>query len=125
MGLFSTDGDVDEWRRKGGTISDKTARKEFGLTQEEIVEALRDGKLHYRHAAMHGNPWLRLLRREVEALVARKRGGDHLRTQKAIVELARVDREMKRLRGEIATLEERRTTLLTELKPKPKRVSPK
>jgi len=28
-------------RRKGGTLSDKTARTEFGLTQEEIVEAIR------------------------------------------------------------------------------------
>jgi hypothetical protein len=26
-----------EWQRKGGTLSDKTARKEFGLTQDEIV----------------------------------------------------------------------------------------
>jgi hypothetical protein len=52
-----------EWQRKGGTLSDKTARKEFSLTQDEIVEAIRAGKLQYRHAAMHGNPFLRLLRR--------------------------------------------------------------
>jgi hypothetical protein len=36
-----------EWQRTGGTLSDKTARKEFGLTQEEIVAAIRTGKLHY------------------------------------------------------------------------------
>jgi hypothetical protein len=26
----------DEWQRKGATLSDKTARQEFGLTQDEI-----------------------------------------------------------------------------------------
>ena len=59
----------DEWGRKGATLSDKTARSEFGLTQDEIFTAIDAGKLHYRPAAMHGNPWLRLLRREVEDLV--------------------------------------------------------
>jgi hypothetical protein len=54
----------DEWQRKGATLSDKTARHEFGLTQDEIYDA---GTLQYRQAYMHGNPWLRLLRREVEA----------------------------------------------------------
>jgi len=41
-------GDQDEeWQRKGATLSDKTARAEFGLTQDEIVEAIRAGTLHY------------------------------------------------------------------------------
>ena len=26
----------DEWQRKGATLSDKTARQEFGQTQDEI-----------------------------------------------------------------------------------------
>jgi hypothetical protein len=30
-----------EWRRKGATLSDKTAREEFGLTQDEIIRAIR------------------------------------------------------------------------------------
>ena len=37
-----------EWQRKGATLSDKTARKELGLTQDEIVQAIRAGKLQYR-----------------------------------------------------------------------------
>jgi hypothetical protein len=35
----------DEWVRKGATLSDKTARSEFGLTQDEIIAAIRAGKL--------------------------------------------------------------------------------
>lgn len=54
--------DLDpEWQRKGATLSDKTARKEFGLTQDQIVQAIRACKLHHREASMHGNPWVRLL----------------------------------------------------------------
>jgi hypothetical protein len=68
------DRDSAEWQRTGGTLSDKTARKEFGLTQDEIFQAIRTGQLQFRHAAMHGNPFLRLLRREVEALVKKRHG---------------------------------------------------
>ncbi len=69
----------DEWGRKGATLSDKTAREEFGLTQDEIIAAIRAGKLQYRPAAMHGNPWLRLLRHEVEELVSTGHGDRYLR----------------------------------------------
>jgi hypothetical protein len=34
-----------EWRRKGATLSNKTAQEEFGLTWEDIVRAIRAGKL--------------------------------------------------------------------------------
>ena len=43
------------WLRKGATLSDKSARQEFGLTQQEIVAAIRAGKLQYRMHNMHGN----------------------------------------------------------------------
>jgi hypothetical protein len=68
----------EEWQRKGATLSDKTARKEFGLTQDEIYDAIDAGTLKYRQAYMHGNPWLRLLRREVEALAIATHGDGHV-----------------------------------------------
>lgn len=104
-----------EWRRKAATLSDKTARKDFGLTQDEIVQAIRDGKLQYREGSMHGNPWLRLLRREVEALIKTKHGDDHLQNRQAKTELARVNRELKRMKTQVAALEERRSQLIAEL----------
>jgi len=55
-------------------LSDKSARKEFGLTQEEIVQAINEGKLQYHLQSIHGNPFIRLLRSEVEALVEAKHG---------------------------------------------------
>jgi hypothetical protein len=108
--------DLDsEWQRKGATLSDKTARKEFGLTQEEIVRAIRAGTLCYRRNAVFGNPFLRLLRREVEALVEKKHGYDYLKGRQATTELARINREVKRLKTQIAALEERKSELLADL----------
>jgi hypothetical protein len=70
-----------EWQSKGATLSDKTARKEFGLTQDEIVQAIRGGKLQYRLNSVYGNPFLRLLRREVETLVKKRHGANHLKSK--------------------------------------------
>jgi phage shock protein A len=106
---------MDEWARKGATLSEKTARKEYGLTHEQIENAIRAGTLQYRLAAMHGNPWLRLLRREVENLVTTLHGEQHLQHQRTQTELAHVERELKRLRTQIAELEQRRSQLTVEL----------
>ena len=69
---------AEERGRKGATLSDKTARSEYGLTQEEIFAAIDAGKLEYRPAAMHENPWLRVLRGEVEDLVRTWHGERYL-----------------------------------------------
>ena len=69
------------WKQQGATLSDKSARKEFGLTQDEIFAAMRAGKLQFRQNSMHGNPWFRLLRHEVEALVKEKSGKDGLKKE--------------------------------------------
>ena len=106
---------AEEWGRKGATLSDKTARAEYGLTQDEIYAAIDAGKLQYRPAAMHGNPWLRLLRREIEDLVRARNGDRYLREQKARTELAQTNRELKQLRVQLAALEERQAALLAEL----------
>lgn len=108
--------DLDsEWQRKGETLSDKTARREFGLTQDEIVQAIRAGKLHYRRNSIYGNPFLRLLRREVEVLVKEKHGDDYLKSQQAKTELARINRELKRLKTQIAALEDQKSKLIADL----------
>jgi hypothetical protein len=48
---------AEEWVRKGATLSDKSARAEFGLTQDEIVAAIRAGKLQYRTADVRSRLW--------------------------------------------------------------------
>jgi hypothetical protein len=105
----------DEWVRKGATMSDKNASREFGLTQHEVYDAIRAGKLQYRQAYAHGNPWLRLLRREVESLARSAHGDLHVQQNQAQAELTRVNRDIRRLRAELAALEERRTELTATL----------
>jgi hypothetical protein len=105
--------DLDsEWQRKGATLSDQTAGKEFGLTQDEIVKAIRVDKLQYRVNSIYGNPLLRLLRREVEVLAKKKLGVHGLKAQQAKTELARINRELKRLKTQIAGLEDRKAKLM-------------
>ena len=103
------------WLRKGATLSGKSARQEFGLTQQEIFAAIRAGKLQFREHNMHGNPWFRLLRHEVEALVSEKSGQDHLRTKKLQKELANVNKEIRKLKTRLTALERRRAELTKEL----------
>lgn len=63
---------------------------------------------------MFGKPRLRLLRREVEAMVKNKHGDDYLKNQQAKTELARVNRELKRLKSQVAALEELKSQLIGE-----------
>ena len=103
------------WVKKGATLSDKSARKEFGLTQEEIIEAVGDGKLQYRINNMFGNPYLKLVRSEVEAYVDEKYGSDYLEKKKIKKELAQTNKELKRLKAQVASLEQRKAELLASL----------
>jgi chromosome segregation ATPase len=106
---------MSDWTIKGGTFSDKSARKEFGLTQEEIIEAIQEGKLQYRQNYMHGNPYFRLLRDEVEALVNEKYGKNHLEKKKLETELAQVNKELRKLKSQITSLEKRKVELQEKL----------
>ncbi len=103
------------WSRKGATLSDKSARKEFGLTQGEIIAAIRAGKLQYLESNMYGNPWLRLLRHEVEALVQEKSGPGHLHQKKLEKELADINKESRKLKARLTALERRRAEVMKEL----------
>jgi len=113
---FDHDDDPEsEWLRKGGTLTDKTARTEFGLTQDELAQAFKAGKIQARRTWIYGNPSIRLLRREVEALVKNRRGADYLHNQHARNELAQVTRDLKQLKKQIANLEKRRSELMAQL----------
>ena len=105
------DDQESEWQRKGATLSEKTAQKEFGLAPDEIAQAMRVGKLQYRHTSLYGNPSVRLLRREVEALVQEQHGDEYLKDQKVRTEIAQINREINRLKALIVGLEEKKRRL--------------
>ena len=107
--------DVPLWSEKGATLSDSSACKEFGLTQEDIFDAMKKGKLQYRQNTVYGNPFLRLLRYEVESLVNEKYGYDYLKQKKLTKELSLLNKELKKLKSEIKYLEEKKNALLKSL----------
>ncbi len=104
--------DQSPWTGKGTTLTDKTAQKEFGLTEKEIVEAIRSGKLQYRRNSLYGNPSIKLLRTEVEALVTEKYGQDYLEKKRIETELSKVNTEIRTLKRKLAQLEKRKEELL-------------
>ena len=113
--MANTQHEEANWTDKGAALSDKSARAEFGLTQPEIIAAVKAGKLQYRVNNMHGNPYLRLLRREVEALVREKHGEAHLKQKKIQTELAQVNKTLRALKKQAATLEKRKAELVRQL----------
>jgi hypothetical protein len=76
-----------EWNRKDATLSDMTAQKEYGVTRDFIVEGIRAGKLDYRDGAIWGNPYLRVLKSQLELYIAERLGSEHLMGKKAQTEL--------------------------------------
>ncbi len=100
-----------EWSRKGATLSDVTARKEYGVDSDFIVKGINAGKLEYREGAIHGNPYIRLLRRQLEAYVAEELGDDYLLSWQARTELREVTQEMAQLRKRLDELEARRAEI--------------
>jgi hypothetical protein len=105
-----------EWNRKGATLSDVTATKEYGVSQTFIVEGIQSGRLEYREGAIWGNPYLRLLRSQLEAYIAEELGRDHVASGKIQTELRKVKKEMADLKRKLTELESRRTALEGALK---------
>jgi len=103
------------WVKKGATLSDNSAREEFGLTQEEIIAGIRDGKLQYRINYVFENPYFKLVRSEVEAFVDEKYGSNYLKKKKIKTELAQTNKELKRLKTQVVSLEQRKAELLDGL----------
>jgi hypothetical protein len=100
-----------EWSRKRAALSDITARKECGVDSDFIVKGINAGKLEYREGAVHGNPYIRVLRGQLEAYVVEELGDEYLRSWQGKTELREVRREMAQLRKRLDELEARRAQL--------------
>jgi hypothetical protein len=100
-----------EWNRKGATLSDVTAKKEYGVDQDFIVKGIRAGKLEYREGAIWGNPYIRVLRRQLEQYIAEELGADQLRSGKDRTELRKIKKEMADLQKRLDELQARKTEI--------------
>ena len=105
-----------EWNQKGATLSDVTAAAEYGVTQEFIIKGIEAGKLGYRQGSVRGHPYLRILRRQLEAFIAEDRGRAYLSSAKHDAELAKLMREISALKKKLRILETRKAGLENRVK---------
>jgi len=105
-----------EWNRKGATLSDVTARKEYGVPQDFIVKGIRAGKLEWREGAIWGNPYIRVLRRQLEDYIAEELGQEYLAQVKGQTELRQIKKEVSELQEKLDTLLKRQAELKKLLK---------
>ena len=102
------------WTAASATLSDKNACKEFALEESEIREAIKAEKLQYKINYAHGNPYYKLLREEVVALVLELRGESAVKIQKLDFELKKATQEINRYKRKISSLEKERQRLLNQ-----------
>jgi hypothetical protein len=105
-----------EWNRKGATLSNVTAKKEYGVSCEFIVQGIRAGELEFREGAVWGNPYLRVLRSQLERYIAAQMGSEYLVQKKAKIELPAINKEISEIRKRLAFLETRKVELERALK---------
>ena len=105
-----------EWNRKGATLSDVTAQREFGVSRDFIVKGIRAGKLEYREGVVWGNSYIKVLRRELELYIAEQYGADRLSREKNQTELRGVKQEMAALKKRLGELETRKAKLETAIR---------
>ncbi len=100
-----------EWNRKGATLSDKTAKTEYRVSGDLILKGIRAGRLEYREGAIWGNPYLRVLRSQLEKYIAEELGADHLIRVKKQAELRRIKKEIADLKKKLNALQDRQAAL--------------
>jgi len=103
--------DYGEWNRKGAVLSDVTAQKEYGVMREFVLAGINAGKLEYREGSVWGNPYLRILRSQLEPYIAAELGPEYLSSVKSKTELRAIVSEIAGLRKKLASLEARKVAL--------------
>jgi hypothetical protein len=100
-----------EWNRKGATLSDVTAEAEYGVKRDFIVKGIRTGSLEYRDGAVWGNPYLRILRSQLEKYITEELGEAYLVKVKNQAELRRIKKEISELKLKLKGLEARKADI--------------
>ncbi|TPW00450.1 MAG: hypothetical protein USCAAHI_00100 [Beijerinckiaceae bacterium] len=72
-----------DWNPKGAVLSDVTAQKEYGVTRDFVVKGIQAGKLEYREGAVWGNPFLRVLRSQLELYIIEQLCSEYLMNKKS------------------------------------------
>lgn len=105
-----------EWSRQGASLSDVTARKEYGVEQNFILKGIQVGKLEYQEGTIWGNPYLKLLRRQLEHYIEEELGATYLLNAKKQTELDKIKKEITSLKRRLKKLQDQKTELEKQIK---------
>jgi hypothetical protein len=100
---------------KGSNAERRNGQSEYGVSRDFIIKGIQTGKLEYREGAIWGNPYLRVLRSQLEKYIAEELGEDALRRVKNQTELRRVKKEISDLTKRLKGLQERKKELEASL----------
>jgi cell fate (sporulation/competence/biofilm development) regulator YlbF (YheA/YmcA/DUF963 family) len=103
------------WNKQGATLSHKNACTEFALSESEIFQAMKAGKLQYQQNYAHGNPYYKLLRSEARALAEEIHGKENVEAQELKHRLAIITKEINSLKRKLSALEKQKTELKAKL----------
>jgi hypothetical protein len=103
-----------EWNRKGATLSDKTARKEYKVDQEFIIKGIETGKLECRYASVWGSPFIKVLRRQLEEYITSELGPEYLARATGKIELQKIKKEIAEIELQLIVLSTRKAELQTK-----------
>jgi hypothetical protein len=92
-------------------LSDVTAGVEYGVDRDFIVRGIQSARLEYRDGAMWGNPYLRILRSQLEKCIIEELGEDYLVRVKAQTELRKIKKEISDLKKKLNALQNRKAEL--------------
>jgi hypothetical protein len=105
-----------EWNQKGSTLSDVTAKKEYGVDRDFIVKGIKAGKLEYREGAIWGNPYFRILRSQLEKYISDELGKNYLVKVKAEFELRKIKKNISVIKRNLNLLQIRKVDIEKMLK---------
>jgi hypothetical protein len=105
-----------EWNRKGATLSDLTAKKEYGVDSQFIIKGINTGKLEYRQGAVWGNPYLKILRSQLEEYISSELGPEYLADVKNKLELRKIKKEISDIEIRLKALQIRKIELEKSIK---------
>ncbi len=103
---------MSEWTMPGCSFSIKNACKEFSLTEEQVLKEMQLGKLQFQQQCIHGNPYFKLLRSEIELLAKKIHGTKGLLKIANEDKLRKVKTEINSLKRSLKKAEKRQVELL-------------
>jgi hypothetical protein len=81
------------------------------VDRDFIIKGIETGKPEYREGAIWGNPYLRILRRQLEEYITAELGIEYLVKVKNELELRKIKKEIADLKTRLATLQIRKAEI--------------